>query len=118
MLMWTRRPSFETVRRATRADLGSLPFPVKPPQTGSFRLSEFDDIQDIRFSSFLSYPNILMPSMYPNNPRMSIKIDYAGTSPGNFGPPVGQQERSGWHGARPTPFGANDGMRDIGMYTV
>lgn len=62
-----------------------------------------------RLSSSLtsfSYPHMSLPAMYPNDPPVNVKIDYAGTTAGGPGP--------SWQDSRAAALGGNDGMRDIG----
>lgn len=47
-----------------------------------------------------------LPAMYPNDPPVNVKIDYAGTTAGGPGP--------SWQDSRAAALGGNDGMRDIG----
>ncbi|KAJ9094736.1 hypothetical protein QFC21_005894 [Naganishia friedmannii] len=57
------------------------------------------------------FPHIAIPSVYPNNPPMSVKVDYAGTTAGAGQGRQGQER--GWQDPRAAVLGGNEGMRDI-----
>ncbi|KAJ9105059.1 hypothetical protein QFC19_003691 [Naganishia cerealis] len=108
---YSEEPMLEFLRTKCQAAVDKCTI-VRDRSTGASR--------GFGFASFSSYeaaerfvnaffPNIAIPSVYPNNPAMNVKIDYAGT--GAQGQAT--QGRQGWQDPRAAVLGGNEGMRDI-----